>query len=119
MAEMAEDRANMVTVEDHHHMQIGRAVMEALTDADPKLWFDVGVALASDDRVQEAIRSAQLRDGRMSPSEREVMLDDLDEILRALGLGDHARTYSPHEVVQREILPAIRELCSDQKAEDE
>jgi hypothetical protein len=34
---------------------------------------------------------------------------DLADILRALGLGDHARPYSPHEVVQREVLPALAE----------
>jgi hypothetical protein len=40
----------------------------------------------------------------------DVVHEDLRQILLALGLGDHARTYSSHEVVQREILPAIRQL---------
>ena len=35
---------------------------------------------------------------------------DIVDILNALGIGDHARPYSTHEVVQREILPAIRSL---------
>jgi hypothetical protein len=36
--------------------------------------------------------------------------DDLAAILRALGLGDHARATSCHEIVQGEILPAIGRL---------
>jgi hypothetical protein len=46
------------------------------------------------------------------PSASEVMQDDLLEMLRALGLGDHARPDSPHFVVQDEILPAIRRLVA-------
>lgn len=41
-------------------------------------------------------------------AEREAIHADIVEILDALGLGDHARPYSTHEVVQREILPRIR-----------
>jgi hypothetical protein len=40
----------------------------------------------------------------------EQMSDDLAAILRALGVGDHARPYSPHEVVHRDVLPAIELL---------
>jgi hypothetical protein len=36
------------------------------------------------------------------------MQDDLAAILRELGLGDHARPLSPHQVVQTEVLPMIR-----------
>jgi ABC-type antimicrobial peptide transport system ATPase subunit len=39
-----------------------------------------------------------------------VMQDDLAAVLRALGLGDHARPVSPHEVMRREVLPAIERL---------
>lgn len=39
-----------------------------------------------------------------------MVFEDLREILRALGLSDAARPYSAHEVVQREILPAIKRL---------
>lgn len=41
-----------------------------------------------------------------------VAQDDLAEILRALGLGDHARPESPHGVVQSKVLPAIRQLVA-------
>ena len=34
--------------------------------------------------------------------------DDVAAILRALGLGDHARPISAHEVVHTEIIPAIQ-----------
>lgn len=38
----------------------------------------------------------------------EAMQSDVAELLRALGLGDHARDKSPHEIMQLEILPAVR-----------
>jgi hypothetical protein len=46
--------------------------------------------------------------GRRNPG--DVLHEDLRQILLVLGLGDHARPCSPHEVVQREVLPAIRRL---------
>ena len=47
----------------------------------------------------------------VAPSAADVMQDDIAEILRTLGLGDHARPLSPHEVVQQEILPMLREMA--------
>lgn len=41
-----------------------------------------------------------------------VQIKDVADILRALGLGDHARSASCHEIVQREILPAINRMAS-------
>lgn len=102
-----------VTIEDYHAHKVGQAVLQALTEVDGDLWFDVGVALVTNPEVQEAIRDAS-DPGRLGSEERATMQDDIGAILEALGLGDHARTYSPHEVVQREILPAIRELTGDQ-----
>ena len=46
----------------------------------------------------------------MTPEDK--FQEDIREILVVLGLGDHARPYSCHEVVQREILPAIRSLSA-------
>ena len=43
-------------------------------------------------------------------TDAEVMLDDIACVLRALGLGDHARPYSPHLVFQDEIMPAVKLL---------
>lgn len=40
----------------------------------------------------------------------DVAYDDLTLILVALGLGTHARPYSWHAVVHREVLPAIAKL---------
>lgn len=42
-----------------------------------------------------------------------IMQDDIAEMLRALGIGDHARSMSPHRVVQDEVLPGIRRLVGD------
>lgn len=41
-------------------------------------------------------------------SDAAVAQDDLAAILRAVGLGAHARPYSPHKVVQQELLPHLR-----------
>ena len=41
-------------------------------------------------------------------SAQDAMQDDMAELLRALGLGDHARPESPHEVMRKEIIPALR-----------
>jgi len=35
---------------------------------------------------------------------------DLVAIMTALGIGDHARPYSSHEVIHREVIPAIWKL---------
>lgn len=46
--------------------------------------------------------------------------EDVRDMLAALGISDHARPYSPHEVVRREILPAIERLragCAEWKAQ--
>lgn len=40
----------------------------------------------------------------------DAIQNDVAELLRTLGLSDHARPVSPHAVVQDEILPAIRRL---------
>ena len=54
------------------------------------------------------------------------MQDDIAAMLRALGIGDHARFISPHAVVVDEIIPAITALRAptsprpaDQLAPDE
>ena len=47
-------------------------------------------------------------------SDDETRTDDVRAIAVALGLGGHARPYSAHAVVHREILPAIRNLMADQ-----
>ncbi|MCR4339971.1 MAG: hypothetical protein NUW01_08805 [Gemmatimonadaceae bacterium] len=47
---------------------------------------------------------------RRHAADQDAALDDLRAILRALGLGDHARAKSPHEVVSSEVIPAIDTL---------
>lgn len=46
----------------------------------------------------------------MSTDSNSVMQDDMAVLLRLLGLGDHARPYSPHEVMVKEIIPAVGQL---------
>jgi hypothetical protein len=43
-------------------------------------------------------------------SANEIFADDVRALLVALGIGTHARPYSAHAVVHREILPAIATL---------
>ena len=40
----------------------------------------------------------------------DVQQSDLRSLLLALGLSSHARPYSPHAVIHRDVLPAIRSL---------
>lgn len=44
------------------------------------------------------------------PASPSVLQHDVRDLLQALGLGTHARPVSPHQVVQTEVLPAIRRL---------
>lgn len=48
----------------------------------------------------------------LSPS-MDAFQSDVADLLRALGLGDHARPVAPHSVVQGEIVPAIKSLAED------
>jgi len=43
----------------------------------------------------------------------EIQHLDLLDLLTALGLGTHARPYSMHAVIHRDILPAIRALTHE------
>lgn len=52
---------------------------------------------------------------RTAQPDWSTLQDDLAELLRTLDLGDHARPYSPHEVLQAEVLPRIRELLAAQR----
>lgn len=52
----------------------------------------------------------KLADADLRQLARGAMQEDLARILDALGLGDHARPQSPHEVVLHEVLPRIQEL---------
>lgn len=104
-----------VTIEDYHAQKVGEAVLEALSDADPQFWFDVGVAVATDQRVKNAIHDAR---ERRHYENLQVWQDDLGEILELVGLGDHARAASPHSVVQYELIPHLREIMARLEAPD-
>lgn len=67
--------------------------------------MEVERIIRSIDRLEGAeARPRRPRSGDTS----SLMQDDMAELLRALGLGDHARSISPHEVMQLEILPVVR-----------
>lgn len=42
--------------------------------------------------------------------EREAMQNDVGELLRIIGVGDHARPVSSHIVMQDEIIPTVTAL---------
>jgi hypothetical protein len=48
--------------------------------------------------------------GTISTTDYEAILDDIGALLRVLGLGDHARPASPHNVFLDEVLPAVGAL---------
>lgn len=52
--------------------------------------------------VSECVRPGATSEG--------VMQDDVRALLIALGLGAHARPYSAHAVIHRDVLPAIAML---------
>ncbi|SNR32879.1 hypothetical protein [Blastococcus mobilis] len=43
-------------------------------------------------------------------SPEDVMQNDVRALLLAVGLSPHARPYSPHAVIHRELLPALHSL---------
>lgn len=43
-------------------------------------------------------------------SQAEVFQDDIHALLEVLGLGNHARPESPHQVLHQEVIPAIKRL---------
>lgn len=71
--------------------------------------------------AQEALRAgaAAIRGGPPKPrwlADKEaesirMMQNHLGELLRILGLGDHARTESPAWVMEHEVIPAVRRLA--------
>jgi hypothetical protein len=65
-------------------------------------------------RSGDEARSCFERDheGRIESADRqhEVVQTDLRQIMATLNIGDYARPYSSHEVVQQEIIPAIARL---------
>lgn len=59
---------------------------------------------------REAVRGLLVERTAAHRAQQEAVHADLTAILNELRLGDHARPYSSHDVVQREVLPAIRAL---------
>lgn len=55
--------------------------------------------------ASECVPSWQSRD--------ETFVEDIRAVAVALGLGGHARPYSAHAVVHREILPAVQRVRED------
>ncbi|MDX1390552.1 MAG: hypothetical protein R3344_15290, partial [Acidobacteriota bacterium] len=59
------------------------------------------------DNLDFLLKQSKERESRAALN-TEVLQADVRDLLRALGISDHARPISPHEVVQTEVLPAIR-----------
>jgi hypothetical protein len=49
-------------------------------------------------------------DGSLTHTERDAVMADLGQLLNTLGLGDHARPDSPHDVMQQCIAEVARRL---------
>ena len=71
----------------------------------------------ADDEIHEAVQISA-EDFQHMMMALDAAGDDVRQIVTALGLGDHARDISPHDVVQLEVLPAILKLVSTQALVD-
>lgn len=67
--------------------------------AEPATWVVYHLAAEVEAQVQAAT-------GQRA-ADSDTAVEDVRAIAVALGLGGHARPYSAHEVVRREILPAL------------
>lgn len=74
------------------------------------------VRLSGDNRVAKLVPADGIGPFKepFRASTSQVMQDDVAAILRALGLGDHARSKSCHEIVRSEILPFIEKMRAAQ-----
>jgi hypothetical protein len=73
-----------------------------LPDEHKAVWRDATVILEKLVREDEQAKSEGTN----------TIQSDLQEIMKELGISTHARSYSSHEVVQRDILPKIRSMKS-------
>lgn len=64
-----------------------------------------------------AINAMLVEELQKRVEQAKVFQDDVRDLLEALGLGTHARPESPHDVVQNEVIPAIKALRSDGKGD--
>lgn len=80
----------------------GQPSTEQVADAMPRLIEVVGSLLQQTGRVCGVCGEDHSRQ-----TNEDVAHDDFAAILRALGLGDHARPIGRHAIVHEEILPAI------------
>jgi hypothetical protein len=89
---------------------IGAAPPDSIPDLKAKIeagWAALGVKIAELEERAE-VRASRARDS-------SAFQDDLFKIIKALGLGDHARPASCREIVEREVLPAIAGLTDERK----
>src|SRR5438034_1345436 len=87
------------TFEQWHDANLGRLMKENGV-------YDTASAKAAWQAQQERIDESEARYGRLL----EDVTEDVCGILCALQLGDHARPYSPREVVYREVIPEVAKL---------
>lgn len=92
------------TVEDWHAQRVGEAVLDALNELDGEVWFDLGCALACDDRFRAAVQDA----GRRKSVDRERRL--LEAARAALASLEQPETY-PADVL------AVKKWLTDAVAE--
>lgn len=59
----------------------------------------------------ERLLHSLLSERDRSRASNAVILRDMDEMLVICGLGQHARPKSPHEVIQSELIPRLREMA--------
>lgn len=96
---MIREAARETGVADKHGDRMAKAIVDRIAEGSP---IDSAV------RLVDAVQEATVFD-RENPFPWQ---EDTAKLLLALGLGDHARPISCHEVIETEILPAINKLVA-------
>lgn len=73
-------------------------------------WSAVPVENKATMRDAVAVVVEAVREDERAQHGPEALQTDLRQIMEALHINTYARSYSPHEVVQKEILPKIRKM---------
>lgn len=101
-------RPLIATVEE---IEGAKLVISRFNELISKMGFEI--QLMSSWCVVLETRKAELERSLGAGGDHDVIQEDVRQLLVALGLGDHARPASCHQVVQEEIIPAIYKMRDD------
>lgn len=100
--------SEVATVEDWRAQRIGEAVLEALQGLHAEVWFDVGLRLASDRRLQRAVLPMICDAPSTQQGQRESRVADL---VGAIRQAYASTTLSPADPLAFAIDDAVEWMC--------